>query len=139
MSGITIKTPRGEIVQTKSANGSIIAKLTWSKTFAAERSGNFTKVQKYVDSEVLRLSDPYVPMQTSMLKKSGILGTVVGSGEIKYIAPYTRKNYYKNAGKGRQGLQRGGGGLRGKQWFERMKADHKSEIISGANKIAGGK
>ena len=37
------------------------------------------KVQKFIDSEVLRRCDPYVPMDTGSLKRSGITGTVIGS------------------------------------------------------------
>lgn len=143
MSGINIKTPRGTIVHTKTKSGAITAELTWAKGFDSKCNNKFSKVQKYVDSEVLRLSDPYVPMLTGMLKKSGILGTEIGSGEVNYIAPYADKQYYNNAGKGRQGITKKSSHnykcLRGKQWFERMKADHKSEIINGAKKIAGGK
>lgn len=88
------------------------------------------KVQKVVDSEVLRRSDPYVPFRTGFLKKSGILGTEVGSGEVVYNALYADKNYYQNAGKGKQGTA--SGGRRGKFWFERMKADHLTDIIKTA-------
>lgn len=95
------------------------------------------RAQQYVDSEVLRLTDPYVPMLTGALKKSGITGTVVGSGLVVYKAPHARRQYYTNAGRGKQGTQRGG--LRGRYWFARMKADHGKQIIAGAKKIAGGK
>ena len=85
------------------------------------------RVQKIVDSEVLRRSDKYVPFRTGFLKKSGILGTVIGSGEVIYNALYADKNYYHNAGRGKQGTALGG--LRGKKWFERMKTDNKDDII----------
>ena len=117
-----IKTPRGVVSVSKSGK----AKLTWSEDFSKRRGDQFDAVQKMVDSEVLRQSDPYVPKRTGMLKKSGILGTVIGEGIVKYIAPYARQNYYTNAGRGQEGTQNGG--LRGKYWFERMKADHKDEI-----------
>lgn len=117
-----IKTPRGVVSVSKSGK----AKLTWSEDFSKRRGEQFDAVQKMVDSEVLRQSDLYVPMRTGMLKKSGILGTVIGEGVVKYIAPYARQNYYTNAGRGQEGTQNGG--LRGKYWFERMKADHKDEI-----------
>lgn len=117
-----IKTHRGVVSVSKSGK----AKLTWSEDFSKRRGEQFDAVQKMVDSEVLRQSDPYVPMRTGMLKKSGILGTVIGEGIVKYIAPYARQNYYTNAGRGQEGTQNGG--LRGKYWFERMKADHKDEI-----------
>lgn len=94
------------------------------------------KVQQFVDSEVLRLSDPYVPFLSGDLKRSGSLATTLGSGLVQYNMSYARKNYYFNRGKGKQGTA--SGGLRGKMWFERMKADHLREILAGAKKIAGG-
>ena len=95
------------------------------------------KVQKYIDSEVLRCSDPYVPLYTSALKKSGITSTVIGSGMVHYDTPYARKNYYENRGRGTDGTAKGG--LRGKLWFERMKRDHLPAILRGVKKIAGAK
>lgn len=111
--------------------------LQFSTLFDREARECFERKQKYVDSEVLRLSDPYVPFRTGQLKKSGISGTVIGSGIVKYTAPHARPNYYLNAGRGIEGLNASGGtrGLRGKYWFERMKADHKKEILQGLNKI----
>lgn len=95
------------------------------------------KVQKVVDSEVLRRSDKYVPFLTGALKKSGISGTKIGSGEVVYNAVYAHKNYYENEGMGKQGTS--SGGLRGKFWFERMKADHLQDILKTAKEKAGGK
>lgn len=95
------------------------------------------KVQKYIDSEVLRCCDSYVPMLTGKLKQSGITSTVVGSGMVHYNTPYARKNYYYNKGMGNQGLNRGG--KRGRLWFERMKPDHLQGILKGVKRIAGAK
>lgn len=94
-------------------------------------------VQKYVDSEVIRLTDPYVPMDTGALKKSAPLGTKIGSGTVIYNSVYAKRQYYTNAGRGKQGTSKGG--LRGKYFFERMKADHLKDIIAGAKNKAGGK
>lgn len=87
------------------------------------------KVQKYIDSEVLRLTDPYVPMDSGELKRSGTRHTRVGSGEVRYKTPYARRQYFENKGNG----------LRGKMWFERSKANHRDQILRGAAKVAGGK
>lgn len=95
------------------------------------------KAQMYVDSEVLRCCDKYVPMDTSVLKKSGRSSTVIGSGKVHYDTPYARKNYYKNRGNGTEGTAKGG--LRGRLWFERMKPDHLPGILKGVKKIAGSK
>ena len=114
------------------------------------------RVQKYIDSEVLRLSSPYVPHDTGTLEDSGNLATDVGSGEVNWNTPYARYQYYgkvmvspstgstwAKAGERKvltdQNIRYQGGGLRGAKWFERMKADHKEEIVRGAAKIAGGK
>lgn len=111
-------------------NGKGKAELIWNDSFKNDKSKKFNNAQKIVDSEVLRKCDPYIPMQTSMLKKSGILGTVVGSGVVEYIAPYAKRQYYTNGGNGREGTSKGG--QRGSFWFERMKANHKAEILKKA-------
>ena len=125
-----IETPRG-VIQTNEKGK---AELIWNSDFSNEKSKQFSNAQKIVDSEVLRRCDPYVPMQTGSLKRSGILGTVVGSGIVEYIAPYARRQYYTNSGNGRQGINKHSRHnttycLRGKLWFECMKANHKSEIL----------
>ncbi len=107
---------------------------TMLKDRGLEPCGN---VQKAVDSEVLRRSDPYIPFNSGFLKKSGILGTKIGSGVVIYSAVYANRNYYLNAGKGKQGTAKGG--LRGKFWFERMKADHLQDILKTAKEKSGGK
>lgn len=84
------------------------------------------QVQKYIDSEVLRLSDPLIPLDTSILKGSGIRSTVIGSGEVKYSTPYAKRQYYTNAGSGR----------RGRLWFVRMKVDHLEQILKKAQERA---
>ena len=102
------------------------------------------KVQRFIDSEVLRLSDPYTPMQQGSLIKSGIMGTVIGSGDVIYNAPYARYLYYGKVMVGRapktltdKPLTFHGAPKRGSKWFERMKADHKNEILEGAKRIGG--
>lgn len=102
------------------------------------------EVQKFVDSEVLRLCKPYVPFRNNGLIESGDAQTVVGSGEVIYKTPYARYQYYGKVMIGSPpkqvtdiDLQYHGGGKRGAKWFERMKADHKDDILRGAAKKAG--
>ena len=97
--------------------------------FQLSVSQRFSLAQKIVDSEVLRRSDPYVPFLSGKLKESGTLGTVIGSGEVKYTAVYARRQYYENKCRGTEVLHASGGtsGKRGAYWFERMKADHIEE------------
>ena len=126
MSGLkVIINPRGTIISSK--NGQ--ATLSWNPNFASQRNEQFKKKQMFVDSEVLRRCSPRVPFRTGMLEKSGILGTVVGSGEVNYIAPYAAHQYYDTA------EVRSYDANRGAKWFERMKTAEKEDIFRGAEKI----
>ena len=122
-----ITTPRGSIVVNKHGK----AELTWSPSFATDRNGSFDRIQKFVDSEVLRRCSPRVPLQTGMLDRSGKLGTVVGSGEVQYIASYARAQYYNTS------ESRPYDANRGAKWFERMKVAEKNDILEGAKKLGG--
>lgn len=88
------------------------------------------EVQKYIDTQVLQLCEPKVPKDTGALIQSGIINTVIGSGQVKYSTPYARRWYYMEAN-----FQEAP--ERGTYWFERMKAQYKDQILAGAKKIAG--
>lgn len=118
-----IDTPRGYISQTDA--GSV--ELVWNKDFDDRWDKKFSTVQRKIDSEVLRLCAPRVPFDKGILNKSGILGTVIGSGEVKYIAPYAAKMYYNPQ------FNFQGAPMRGAFWFERMKAEDRDYI----KKVAG--
>ena len=117
---------------------------------------NMGPVQKFIDSECIRLMAPYTPYRNGMLEESATLGTKIGSGEINQISPYARFQYYGKvmvspitgspwAAKGEKkiltdrDLQYGTSKhpLAGKMWFDRMVVDHKGEILEGARKVAG--
>lgn len=119
-----IRTPRGTVYQTRTANGKLTAHLEWEPEFGPSASQGFQHAQEFVDSECLRYMDLLTPRRTGYMIKSATLGTVIGSGEIEYLAPYARRQYYENKG--------GSGGQRGKLWFERMKAAHLEDIRKGA-------
>ena len=128
MTAPIIDTPRGTIIITKGGK----AELKWAVDFQPKWQGNYSDAQKFVDSEVLRLSEPYTPLLTGMLIKSGTLGTDVGSGTVQWIAPYARRQYYSPRKPGSMT-----GPLRGPFWFERMKAVSGQTILAGARRIAG--
>lgn len=124
-----IETPRGAVF----VNAGGKAELKWNTNFQPKWQGRYVAGQAYVDSEVLRLSEPYTPLLTGALIKSGQLGTNVGSGLVQWIAPYARYQYYLPRKPGTQT-----GPLRGPYWFERMKAVWRDEIIAGVRRITGG-
>lgn len=85
------------------------------------------RVQTYIDTQVLRLSEPLIPKDTGELIRSGILNTNLGSGVVKYRTPYARRWYYMPA-KFQEAPQRGN------YWFERMKQQYLSQILAGAQR-----
>ena len=132
MARLTITTPRGAVFTTTFKNGELNARLKWDPDFERKITANFTKAQMFVDSEVLRFCSARVPFDTGMLQKSGTLGTVIGSGEVVYVAPYSAWQYYKTKPSRLYDSNRGG------MWFERGKAVERDRILRGAQKIAEG-
>lgn len=124
-----IQTPRGAIIITP--NGK--AELKWNTQFQPTWQRRYTDAQKFMDSEVLRGCEPYIPLRTGTLIKTGILGTDVGSGTVQWIAPYAKAQYYRARKPGSQT-----GPLRGPYWFERWKATHGQRTIAQARRLAGG-
>lgn len=128
--------------------------LTWANNFNSKNKRSFSEAQKFVDSECIRLMNPYTPKQSGALIKSATLGTKIGSGHIEQTAPYARYQYYgklmvsstTGSAWARQGESKvlTGKDLKystaknlqaGKMWFERMKSDKKEQILRGAKKI----
>lgn len=141
---VLLRTPRGVIVET--ARGK--AKLIWND-HVMRFNRQYSRAQKWLDNEVLKDSEPYVPAETMQLTRSGQLGTIVGSGTVEYIAPYAQYLYY---GKVMKGPKYGPKHATDKDlvfsqsvhpqaqayWFEAAKALNKKKWIAGARKIAGG-
>jgi len=125
-----IETPKGKVILNKEGK----AELVFNPNFAPKWTRRYTITQKFVDSEVLRRCEPYTPLLTGTLIKTGILGTDIGSGLVMWIAPYAKAQYYSPRKPGSQT-----GALRGSHWFARMKAVDGKSIVAGAKKLAGGK
>lgn len=87
------------------------------------------KVQTFIDSEMMRTMEPYMPFDTGMMARSMPLSTDVGSGVVKVNVPYAHRRLH-SARKN---------GLRGPDYFARWKADNCAELLNKAAKIAGGK
>lgn len=143
-------------------NGSFV--FRWNPQFGAVMAARLQNAQRFIDSECMRLMVPYTPMRSGLLMESVKLGTVIGSGELRYLSPYARYLYYGEiygpnipiyegeqivgyfSPKGKKKHPMGRPMVydtsrhpqAGKLWFERMKADHADEIREGAAKIAGG-
>lgn len=91
------------------------------------------EAQRFIDSECLRHCAPLLPRDNdAILTQSGIIHS---QGEIRWETPYARRWYYMPAN-----FQEGeGSGMktvgRGNYWFERMKQQHKNQILKGAQKV----
>ena len=113
------------------------------------------RVQKYIDSECIRLMSPYVPFVSGSLEKTLTMGTKLGSGLIKQIAPQARYLYYgklmvssvTGSAWARHGekkvltdkdleYSKAAHPLAGPFWFDRMAADKKDDILKGAQQEA---
>lgn len=110
-------------------------------------------VQKLVDSECMRYMSDYMPRrQAGELEHMMVLATAIGSGEINTPGPYAHYLYEgilyvspttgsawakKNEIKVPTGkeLTYAGAPMRGKKWFERMKTDHKDDILESVQKL----
>ena len=84
--------------------------------------------QMYIDSEIIRRSDPRVPFKTGNLKRSGILGTRIGTGVIQYTAPYAKIQYLNGRSNGQ----------RDRKWTRRTWISDGKTILRNAQKIING-
>ncbi|MEG1433039.1 minor capsid protein [Eubacterium sp.] len=89
------------------------------------------KVQRAFTRSVRRRSDKYTPFLTGALKNTA----VASESKITYVVPYARKNFFANRGRGYQGTFYGG--LRGRNWANRMWAAEGDEVIAEMATIAG--
>lgn len=97
-------------------------------SFPPDFEGNVRKVfstrQNALDAKCIELMEDYVPIARPKFKNRGKMSKSHKQekpGVIINTEPKARREYYTNKG--------GSGGLRGKLWLERMKADHMSELI----------
>lgn len=116
-------------------------------------------VQKLIDSECMRYMGPYLPRrQKGDLEHMMVMSTVIGTGQIDipgpyahylhegilYVSPTTGSSWAKKdevkVPTGKE-LTYAGAPMRGKKFFDRMKADHKEDIRKSAQAMIdrGGK
>lgn len=124
---ITLSFPSGINLIQSVTGGNAQASLNWSAFCKPSCESGLLKAQEYIDSECVRLMNPYTPRLTGVLIKSATIGSIVGSGEIEQCTPYARRQYYEHKGDG----------ARGAKWFEVMKVAHLESIRKGAEVVAG--
>lgn len=117
--------------------------INTAKIMRARGLGGDNRAQVYLASEVKRLSDPYVPFQSGVLKNTAVV--VPDGSAVVYNTPYAHYQYYGKVMAGRapkkytgKDLTYSGGGLRGPQWDKRMMADKSRELVKNLEKFIGG-
>ncbi|GLC79239.1 minor capsid protein [Lacrimispora brassicae] len=111
-------------------------------------------VQKFIDNEAMRYMSDYMPRrQAGELEHMMVEGTVIGTGVIAipgpfahylhdgilFVSPTTGSAWAKQDEvkvPTDKELQYTGAPMRGKKFFNRMKADHKDDILEGAQAVA---
>lgn len=106
-------------------------KLNSTESILSKRGfGKDKETQKFLDKEVIKASEKYIPLDSGELIESSN-ATKLGSGNIEYDADYAREVYYTQK-------NYGGSPQRGAYWFERMKTDNLDELLKKAAKKSGG-
>ena len=106
--------------------------------------------QVWLDSEILRSTEPFVPMDQGDLIGSGVRGTVPGSGLIVYNSPYAHYHYMGLVRVGRAPKKltdrkmrysqlHQAGQERGSVWFDRSKKVNLAAWIAGVERAMKGK
>ena len=92
--------------------------------------GQNQKVQVFIDSETVRLMEPFTPKLMGNLRDSAYQATKFGTGEVNQNAPYAGKQYYDETLHHR--------GITTHHWFEAMKRNGGvAKILNGAAMLAG--
>lgn len=106
--------------------------------------GSSHDAERYLASEVLRLSDPYTPFQQGTLKAGQV--NPGSPTTIEYNTPYAHYQWAGMAMGGRapkhytgKSLTYSGGPMRGKEWTKRMMADRGAEVVKSLAVYVGGK
>lgn len=124
-----IKAIHDQTVTYKTDPGTVATSITWSPDFNLTLNTDYAqlgRLQTFIDTDYMRLVEPYWPLKTGTLAASMTLGTVVGSGLIRVTAPYARKQFYN----GREPGESQTGALRGRMPHERCMADNLAVLMN---------
>ena len=121
---LTIHTPRGAVIQEQTRTGKVRIHIEWARDFGPRWTAALQGVQARFDEEVLRITEPYVPMYTGMLRTSAKLASSIGDGQLEWATPYAAAQYYGTKDSRPYSAQAGG------HWGERMKADNLSYLAN---------
>jgi len=118
-----------------------MARGKWTAKIEGPKANDFIKnlgllsggpVQTFIDSDVARLVDPYVPSDTGYTRKSVFMITNFGSGLVEYSI-YHRNMYVNTASEFQDAPKRGA------WWVHRMfNAGGREKLKEGVRRILNG-
>lgn len=94
---------------------------------------NTKEAQVYLDNEVIKDTDPYVPADSLDLARSALSDSNIGEGKVIYGEGYAGAQYYSKPHKSKDMHP-----MAQQQWFEESKSVNKKKWIQGV-KVIGGK
>lgn len=103
--------------------------ISFSSAFKDRQSRMIANAQDVIDKKCIEYLESYTPIAQEKYRNHGKMSKshkVEKAGIIINTEPKARREYYTN--KGFSAPQRG------KLWFERMKADHKEDILKAVKK-----
>lgn len=133
MAAPTVNAAPNTTITVKANGTSVKATVQWNKSMPRQRTAQFQQAQAMLDSEVMRVLEPYMPLDTGMMIKSMLTSSHPGSGEIHVNTPYAAKVNYVTGVMGRNGPNRG------RLFFDRMKADKLAYLKAFVAKALGAK
>lgn len=124
-------------------NVSIKVNIPTAAIMAKRGLGRSNRARKFIASEVKRLSDPYVPMQSGRLKNA--VQIAADGSSLIYTGPYAHYHWIGQVMAGRapkhytgRGMRYHGAPMRGKQWTVRMLASHSRDLETSVAHFVGG-
>lgn len=111
----------------------LVGKIQFSPDGGADldaKLGIGSPFQKFWDNMLLTGMEPYIPMLTGALSRSGRINTVLGQGMLTWSTPYARRQYFS----GREPGESQTGPLRGQLWAQRAANDKLSEWTNNAQR-----
>lgn len=93
-----------------------------------------SEAQRFMTSEIKRISDPYTPFMNGPLKNTA----EVGINKLTYGQIYSHYQW-KGVSKNGKKFNYSGGSMRGPRWVERAWADRGNEVIKSVANFVGGR
>jgi hypothetical protein len=123
---IILETPRGAVITRSFSGGDMSAEVIFFPGALEKLKDQFHSAQAWLDNAILEDTAPYVPMITGALVQSGILGTVIGTGMIYYIAPYAKKVWERDTPPSKEAHP-----AASRRWIEPSKAANMDRWMAG--------